>query len=90
MMPQQRRWICRECSREWVFSNTANDNCPGCGSPEVEQITFNGLFDSKTPPDVFRGKDEVNRDAFVGFVEVTPPPTALRADGDWLPDWLEW
>lgn len=26
-------------------------NCPACGSPEIEQIVFEGLFDSRTSPD---------------------------------------
>ena len=58
MTDYQRRWMCRECKREWVeptyhFVNSApcsitgnpkGVNCPVCGSPEIQEVLFKPYF----------------------------------------------
>lgn len=54
MSEYQRRWLCKECKREWVeptyhfvnsrpcsiTGNPKGDNCPVCGSPEIIEVAF--------------------------------------------------
>lgn len=59
MARHQRRWFCRACQREWAFRTVEpQDTCPGCGTPEAEQIEFQGTFDIHTPRDVIRFASE--------------------------------
>lgn len=80
------RYVCRDCRREWVYTTTAEGNCPACGSSAVETVTFTPLMiglDSTTQPadlpcaveDIPHGTDPPNEPA--PQPSVTPPPLAL-------------
>ena len=55
MAPFQKRWHCPDCNREWVYKTPESgpqDNCPRCGSPNIERIEFRGFFDTPTNPEL--------------------------------------
>jgi len=80
-MIKQRRWLCKECKREWIeptacyvnsspltiTGNKRNDLCPICGSGSIEYVEY-------TPPfpggDIPREGEEV-----VQLPESEFPPT---------------
>lgn len=101
---RQRRIVCRDCGMERIpWRSSAReagppDNCFRCGSPYQDEITFEGLFDSTTPPDVMTSllidaaaEDEriaqsVRTD--VGMVQ--PAPVLLLDRTEWPPSWVGW
>lgn len=61
---QQVRSFCRECKREWLNHTAANsspvsitgnplsgDNCPVCGSPEIELVSYDNVPGLDIPRD---------------------------------------
>lgn len=80
---QQQRHVCRGCDREWVYSVSGNERCPGCGSTEIELVTFTGQFDRHTPPGVIGAIDEreqIPPPSTARAPEILPPPMALTTD----------
>ncbi len=45
-MPQQSRWLCHGCQREWVFAYAWEDgsDCPACHSPQIERVMYTPQF----------------------------------------------
>lgn len=98
----QSRWVCRGCRREWVYAEGWNgQGCPACASAAIERVTFRGLFDSTTPPEVMAdvvardGADAIEaeankRQALAAMSpthEILAPPAVLLANADATPDW---
>lgn len=94
---QQTRWSCPDCHREFLWVAHGQDcvsewnsrNCPACGSPEIQRIRFNGLFDSSTPmEDVARVMLSAEQEAAeaqvrarqIGIAEAPPVPKTLMPD----------
>lgn len=107
----QRRWVCDGCGREFLFAlqldqrpipqaeDWDHSKCPHCGSPEVRQIAFEGLFDSATDygrvAQVMAGVsveqlagEQRLRERQVGGCDTSETPAPLVAEA-WPPRWTE-
>lgn len=89
-MITQTRWICASCRREWLFSTGPDGVCLGCGQTDASRVTFQGFFDSQTPPDVWTGPLlPPNQLDPHEVTAVLPPPLSLLADPSALAqDWI--
>jgi len=91
MSDNQRRWLCKECHREWVeprawFVNSSpcsitgnpinSGNCSVCGSPEIIEVEFNPSVPGLDIP-----REEVGKSAKIitgKILEVIPSTTTNR------------
>jgi len=84
MSDYTRRWLCKECKREWVeptyhyvnsapcsiTGNPKGNNCPVCGSPEIAEIAFKPWMPGLDIP-----RDEGN------YIELPRNPTLATIPG---------
>ncbi len=47
---RQRRWLCRSCQREWVYSTVGDVPCPACGSSDVDVAVYHSAFPGDDMP----------------------------------------